>query len=87
MDTTRQEIVEDIKDKARSFCNTQEIILIRTRPSVKYPKGAKFEGRVVNVNERNIHIWDTYVNESIFIYLSDIESPADLWLKPEEKEE
>lgn len=79
MDKTRPDVIEDIKDKARGFCKNQDIILIRTIPSTRFPKGAKYQGWIKDVQNNKIILWDTYVDKQIEIFISEIESPADLW--------
>lgn len=82
---TRQEreeiILEDIKDKARGFCSAQIKVVIRTIPSTKYPKGAKYEGFLFDVQEGKLLLDDTYVMKRIEIYLSEIASPSDIYQK------
>lgn len=85
--TGQEQIIEDIKDKARGFCNTQTKVIVRTIPSTKYPKGAKYEGYVFDVLNNIIVFNDTWKDESkpyrIYIYISEIASPADIYKKEE----
>jgi hypothetical protein len=83
--TGQDMIRDDIIDKARGFLIQQVKIIIRTIPSTKYPRGRKFEGYVMDVSDRQILLHDTYVDEEITIYISEIASPSDIYLK-EEKE-
>jgi len=83
---TRQETEqtrEDIKDKARGFLIQQIEIVIRTIPSTKYPKGAKYSGYIFDVQDNKIILDDTFINERIEIFISEIASPADIWKKEE----
>ena len=82
MDTTLGDNVkEDILDKARTFQSTQKKIIIRTKPSTRFPKGAKYEGFIVDVLDNRITFNDTYKTpmKTIIIYLSEIASSSDLW--------
>lgn len=78
---TRQDMTlsEDIKDKARGFCNEEKKVIIRTIPSTKFPKGAKYEGYIFDVLPRLIILNDTVVMKRFHIYFSEIASPADIY--------
>lgn len=84
-DTT---ITEDIKDKARFFCGNQTKVVIRTIPSTKYPKGAKYEGYIFEVVNNLILFNDTYKDEitpkRFHIYISEIATPSDIYAKEED---
>lgn len=78
----RAELIRDILDKARGFCNTKEKIIILTAPSARYPRGGKFEGYIFDVYEdKIIKLDDTYASERINIFISEIKSPSDIFPK------
>jgi hypothetical protein len=82
---TGQELTrEDIKDKARGFLIRQCKIVIRTIPSTKYPKGAKYQGYVIDVLDNILILHDTYIDQRVQIYISEIVSPADIYESPQE---
>jgi len=80
-----EKIREDIKDKAREFIIRQVEVIIRTCPSTKYPKGAKYSGYIFDVKDNKIILNDTFINERLEIFISEISSPADIWEKEEVK--
>ena len=85
-DETRQDqelIREDIVDKAKYFCSIQKEVIILTKPSARYPNGARFQGFIFDATYNKIELNDTFVNKRITIYISEITSPSDIFEKEE----
>lgn len=83
-DETRPEqemIREDIVDKAKYYCSIQKEVIILTKPSARYPKGARFQGFIFDATYNKIELNDTFVNKRITIYISEISSPSDIFIK------
>ena len=72
---------EDIKDKARGFLIRQVEVVIRTVPSTKYPKGARYSGYIFDVLDNKIILNDTYVMKRFEIFISELASAADIYEK------
>lgn len=82
----RESIEKDILAKARVFCEEESTVRLVTRPSMHYPSGRKLTGFIFKVSGRMIVFADTFRNavrpERIDIMVSEILSPADLFLMP-----
>jgi hypothetical protein len=81
--TRQEQILEDTKIKAKQFCDAQTKVVVRTSPSTKFPKGAKYEGYIIAVLERLFLFDDTYHGEDkrkrVHIYFSEIAGTADIY--------